>query len=114
MAADIFSIIVVILTSAVGGILIALIGGLHQTKLLCIPAINTKALFSAFKIPPLIGMILMGMVARNCFGREVIAYQEKWASMIREICLTLLLIRGGLTIKFQGKGLVIALITIIP
>jgi NhaP-type Na+/H+ or K+/H+ antiporter len=59
-------------------------------------------------------MILMGMVARNCFGREVIAYQEKWASMIREICLTLLLIRGGLTIKFQGKGLVIALVTVIP
>jgi len=82
--------------------------------MLCIPAYSTKPLFSLFTIPPLIGMITFGMIAHNLFGREVMAYQEKWASMIREICLTLLLIRGGLTIKFQGKGVIVALITVVP
>jgi hypothetical protein len=114
LGADIFSILLVVLTAAVGGVLVALIGGLHQSKMCCIPAYSTKPLFSLFTIPPLIGMICFGMIAHNCFGREVMAYQEKWASMIREICLTLLLIRGGLTIKFQGKGLVVALITVVP
>jgi len=94
--------IVVIITSALGGIGVAFLGGVHMPKNagFCIPAFHTHGLFKSFKLPPLIGMIVMGMIARNCFGREVIAYQEKWASMIREICLTLLLIRGGMAIKF--------------
>jgi Kef-type K+ transport system membrane component KefB len=73
---------------------------MHTHKLGPIPAINLEPTLKKFKLPPLIGMVLFGMIARNTFGREVIAYQEQWASMIREICLTLLLIRGGLAVKF--------------
>ena len=77
-----------------------MLAGFHTHKLGPIPAININPVLKSFKLPPLIGMILFGMIARNTFGREVIAYQDKWASMIREICLTLLLIRGGLAVKF--------------
>lgn len=59
-------------------------------------------------------MIVFGCLARNIFGVENRYYQEKWASMIREICLTLLLIRGGLAISFNGKGLLILVLTVIP
>jgi NhaP-type Na+/H+ or K+/H+ antiporter len=111
---DLFAIIVVVLTSAIGGILVSMLAGWHYKKFLFIPAINIKPAFTKFKLPPLIGMIVFGCFAHNCFGREVRAYSEKWAATIREICLTLLLIRGGLAISFKGKGLLVLILTVVP
>jgi len=34
--------------------------------------------------------------------------------MVREICLTLLLIRGGLAISFKGQGVLVAIMTVCP
>lgn len=103
-----------VITAALGGLAVSLLAGWHTKPFLCIPSIVTKPFISAFKVPPLIGMILLGCLARNCYGREVMAYSNAWAAMIREICLTLLLIRGGLAIKFEGKGVLVAIMTIIP
>jgi len=44
----------------------------------------------------------MGCLARNLFGISTAGYQDKWASYIRQICLSLLLIRGALILKFKG------------
>lgn len=46
-------------------------------------------------IPPLIGMILIGLVARNFFGSSMEAWPHKWAQEIKNTSLSFLLIRGG-------------------
>jgi hypothetical protein len=74
IAYDVFSLALVIVFAALGGFLISIFGGLHTHKFGPIPAININPILKKFKLPPLIGMITFGMIARNCFGREVIAY----------------------------------------
>ena len=41
-------------------------------------------------------------------------YPDDWASMIRGICLSILLVRGGMQISFRGKGLIVLVLCTIP
>jgi len=100
--------------SCIGGILFAFLGGIHFDKMLCIPDLHTKPILKAITLPPLIGMIIGGCLARNFFGITTEAYIELWAAYIRKIALCLLLLRGGLTITFRGKGLAFVLISFLP
>mmetsp|Transcript_13007 Transcript_13007/g.9409 ORF Transcript_13007/g.9409 Transcript_13007/m.9409 type:complete len:164 (+) Transcript_13007:18-509(+) len=108
------SIALVMFCSSVGGILISLVSGIHFDGILCIPKIHTKPLVKGLILPPLIGMIIGGCVARNFFGIATEGYIELWASYIRKIALCLLLTRGGLTITFRGKGKFVILISFVP
>jgi hypothetical protein len=69
----------------------------------------------AITIPHLVGMIAFGCIARNAFGEiTVLYYPDAWADWIRQICLCIILMRGGLELEFEGTGLVIVLLTIVP
>jgi NhaP-type Na+/H+ or K+/H+ antiporter len=65
-------------------------------------------------IPPLVGMIIMGGVARNAFPTLMEDYNDEWANYIRQVCLSVILLRGGLELDFEGKGLLVLLLTLLP
>jgi hypothetical protein len=92
------SFLLVSFMAAIGGLLIQLLNGLTIPKFLCFKGLKLKALFGRVHFPLLIGMVLGGIVARNYFGIAVLAYQEKWGGYLREVCVCILLMRGGLLI----------------
>ena len=73
---------------------------------------------TCIKIPPLVGMIIAGCFARNflCNGSNgyMQHYPESTASVIRVVCLSIILMRGGMELEFAGKGLTVVLLTICP
>jgi hypothetical protein len=84
------------------GACVGLISGFKAPKILCFPGVEVKPLVKKIVIPALIGMIIMGVIARNTFGPVMKAWPSIWAQEIKSICLAILLIRGGLQIKFQA------------
>ena len=73
-----------------------------------------KPLLRYVTIPPLIGMIFLGFIARNFFGGVMEAYPNKWAAYIRVICLCTLMLRGGINVKLREVGITVGLLSIIP
>lgn len=66
-------------------------------------------------IPPLIGMILFGFIARNFFGDVVDNhYPDKWASWIRTCLLSLLQMISGTEMEFKGNYLSMLTLFAIP
>jgi len=67
------------------------------------------------QVPPLVGMIICGCLARNflCEG-YMQHYPVALASWIRLVCLSIILLRGGLELDFEGKGLTMVLLTLFP
>jgi len=66
-------------------------------------------------IPPLVGMIIFGCIARNIFESSAPdVYSEMWADWIRQVCLCVILMMGGLELEFSGKGLTVLLLTFGP
>ena len=60
-------------------------------------------------------MVIFGCIARNAFGELTENhYPEGWADWGRQICLSIILMRGGLELDFEGKGLTVVLLTFIP
>lgn len=60
-------------------------------------------------------MIMFGCLARNFLcSAYMIHYPETTASWIRIVCLSIILMRGGMELDFTGKGLTVVLLTIIP
>ena len=41
-------------------------------------------------------------------------YPEIWAEWSRKVCLSIILLRGGLKLKFKGIGKIVALLTFFP
>ena len=61
------------------------------------------------------GMIVFGCIARNFFGKFVVTnYPMYWADWIRQICLSIILMRGGLELQFKDINLTVALLTLLP
>ena len=76
---------------------------------------KTAPLCTKVTIPPLVGMIIFGCIARNFFGvLGTEYYNSYWADWIRQICLSIILMRGGLELEFNGIGLTIFLLTVCP
>ena len=67
-------------------------------------------------IPPLVGMLIFGCIARNFFGDYVNRYYPlSWAEWSRKFTLCIILLRGGLKLKFaSGLGKIVAYQTIFP
>ena len=77
--------------------------------------LHIKALLTKIEIPPLVGMIVFGCIARNFFCAEYTDhYPEPWAGWVRSICLSIILLRGGMELDFKGKGLTVVLLTLCP
>jgi hypothetical protein len=112
--AAIVALIVVVVLAQIGGFLIQLLGGINSKKFLCIPACKLEPILKSITIPPLVGMILMGGVARNAFPDMMEDYNDKWAGYIRQVCLSVILLRGGLELDFKGQGMTVLLLTLMP
>jgi hypothetical protein len=41
-------------------------------------------------------------------------YNDVWAGYIRMVCLAVILLRGGMELEFEGKGIIVVLLTLIP
>jgi len=77
--------------------------------------ITIKPALTKIQIPPLVGMIIFGCLARNFFAQSYMQhYPNKTASWIRIVCLSIILLRGGLELDFKGKGLTVVLLTLCP
>lgn len=60
-------------------------------------------------------MIIFGCLARNTFCTEYMEhYPEPYAAWIRSVCLSIILLRGGMELDFEGKGLTVVLLTLVP
>ncbi len=64
--------------------------------------ISVPPLLKTIKLPPLIGMIALGFIARNYLGPMMDSFPNKWGSYIRSSALSFLLVRGGMQVTFQG------------
>ncbi len=101
--------------AACGGIFVQLLMKgvkFHSGK---VGPINIPPLLTKIEIPPLVGMIIFGCLARNFLCEEYMQhYPEAYAGWIRSICLSIILLRGGMELDFEGKGLTVVLLTLIP
>jgi len=60
-------------------------------------------------------MIVAGCLARNYLCKAYMDhFPEEVASWIRVICLSIILLIGGLELSFAGKGLTMVLLTLLP
>jgi hypothetical protein len=61
-------------------------------------------------------MIIGGIVARNFFGPYMDNFNDQWGTYIRMICLSVILLEGGMELEFSSEGALtmIILMTFIP
>ena len=101
--------VIILVFGAFGGFLFQLVQGIE----LCGYKIDPCC--TCITVPPLVGMVVFGCIARNAFGDITENhYPEIWADWGRQICLSIILMRGGLELDFEGKGLTVVLLTVIP
>ena len=84
------SFIVLTLFGTFGGYLIKFMHGFRFPKMFCFKGYELKPLIRGFQIPPLLGMILFGFIARNYFGGFVNKFPDTWASYLRSLVLATL------------------------
>ena len=98
-----------------GGIIVQLLMKGIEFKSGKVGTVKIKALLSAIEIPPLVGMIIFGCLARNFLCAEYMDhYPEYYAGWVRSVCLSIILLRGGMELDFTGKGLTVVLLTLCP
>ena len=75
-----------------------------------------NAISETILIPPLIGMIIGGIIARNFFGDYMDNFNDQWGTYIRMICLSVILLEGGMELEFSAAGSIkmVILMTFIP
>ena len=61
-------------------------------------------------------MIVFGCIARNFFGPYMDNYNSEWGVYIRMICLSVILLEGGMELEFEAKGALtlILFMTLVP
>ena len=84
-----------------GGIVV-LLRGYKFPKIGKYPCYESKPLMKLVIIPALVGMIFMGFISRNFFGSFMNAYPSTWTPWMRNICLSVILMRGGFGVFFRG------------
>eukprot|EP00347_Sterkiella_histriomuscorum_P000158 403376950 len=100
--------------SCIGFFLIQLLGGITIKNSRCLPNIRIQPILRSVSIPPLIGMILFGFLARNFFGSVVEPFPTKWGAYVRGCTLSFLLVRGGMVLAFKGQGIIVLLMSLVP
>jgi hypothetical protein len=111
----ILALVVVVALASVGGMIIQVAMRGLDLKTGKIGPIKMKPLLTAIQVPPLVGMIIMGCLARNFLCESYMQhYPEYVATWIRNICLSIILLRGGMELDFKGKGLTVVLLTLVP
>lgn len=106
---------VVVLCATGGGMLVQILMKGVQWKTGSVGPKDWKPVLTAVQIPPLVGMIIMGCLARNFLCESyMMHYPEYLAGWVRNVCLSIILFRGGMELDFKGKGLTVVLLTLIP
>lgn len=106
---------VVLLFGYFGGFLLRVLYGMKIPKKGCFPGVTIKPLIKGVVIPPLLGYIIFGCIARNTFGDELMShYPEKWGSYLRSMCLAVLIVRSGFEIELAGKIMPIITLSLLP
>jgi len=109
------SLFVVVLCATCGGMLVQVLMKGVDIKSGSVGPIKIKPVLTCITIPPLVGMIIFGCLARNFLGQEYMQhYPNITASWVRMICLSIILLRGGLELDFKGKGMTVVLLTLVP
>lgn len=108
------ALVFVVVMASLGGIFVWLFGGFRIPKIRRFPGYYVRPLTKSFKLPPLIGMIVMGFVVRNLIEFVLNAYPSEWAQKIRSCILAVLLARSGLMLTLKGKGLMILYFVVAP
>ena len=112
---QITAIAVVILLGAFGGVLTQALMYGFEFKTGKIGPLKLKRLQDKIQVPPLVGMIVMGCLARNFLPFDWMQYYpETMASYMRMETLAIILMIGGLELDFAGKGLTVVLLTLCP
>ena len=88
----------VVLLAGCCGAAVSMLPGYQFPKIWKFPGYKTPTIMKVITIPPLLGMIIMGFIARNYLGDIMKAYPTVWAGYIRSICISMILTRGGLGI----------------
>jgi NhaP-type Na+/H+ or K+/H+ antiporter len=89
-----FSLILLVVISSIGGFLVNLI-----------------------RLPPLLGMMVAGIILRNVPGNLLDPISPAWSSTLRNIALVIILLRGGLSLdakKLWSLKFVLPLLAILP
>lgn len=84
------SFIILTLFGLVGGYLVKFLHGYKFPKFFCFPGYTLKPIIRGIQIPPLLGMILFGFIARNYFGGLIAHFPNVWASYLRSLILATL------------------------
>ena len=71
-------------------------GTLFLLIVLVVTAILLGQVFALIKLPPLLGMLIMGIILKNAFGIEFDEQWQPWSSTLRGIALVIILMRAGL------------------
>lgn len=106
--------IIIIVFGTLGGFFVQIFQGISMPKIGCLPGFKISPLLKNVKIPPLVGMIIFGVIARNAFGDSVKAYPSTVSSYLKYVCYCTLLIRAGLNIEPRGRIRTTILLTLIP
>ena len=70
--------------------------------------------FNYIKIPSIVGMILMGVLARNISQWTLDTFNDELATYIRSFSLMIILVRGSLELKFKGRVIAVFILTFVP
>ena len=110
------ALLIVVLFATVGGQLTSLLKGLNLKKnCVCKEGFKLKPVSKTITIPVLVGIIIFGCIARNWFPQEVMEkYPNDWAAWIRTVCLSIILMRGGLELDFSNFGVTVLVLTLCP
>lgn len=111
----ILALAMVVLCATVGGIITQILMRGLSFRTGSVGKIRLNPVMTSIQIPPLVGMIIGGCLARNFLCRSYMEhYPEFIAGWIRNICLSVILFRGGMELDFKGKGLTVVLMTLVP
>lgn len=98
-----------------GGLAVGMLNGFTLPKFWKFQGYRLKPLMTKYTIPPLMGMIIMGCVARNYIGGQTLtAFPGYWSQWIINCVVALHLTRGGLQVTFRFKQLLMMGIMILP
>ena len=115
LAEQLTALFVVVLLATAGGIFVQIMmkGIIFSSGK--VGPLHIKAMLTKIEIPPLVGMIVFGCLARNFLCNAYMQhYPEYYAGWIRSVCLSIILMRGGMELDFKGKGLTVVLLTLCP
>jgi hypothetical protein len=75
--------IIILAFGTLGGFLVFMLEGFSVGQFRKFPGFKLKPILGSTKIPPFVGMVLFGMIARNCFGPRMLAYNSTWTSSLK-------------------------------